>query len=212
MGVRGWTRVASDRLLAGINAWLASKVGFYQAFVGSLIWVGFGVAFGFDPHFFYYLFIATLISFVGTFNLAIFAKAAGLQAAAAVDRAESADVRLETMLEQHAAILDQLASSDETTRAVLVAQSVVLENQQHVIESLIELSERDLALGDRLEGAVERLTEMQEEQSKRHIENQRMTTEGLDLMRRMHTASRPVEKVAPARGARVKREKKEKGG
>lgn len=62
-----------DRIVTAFNDWLGTNRGFIHATLATLIWIPF-VAFGYDKHGFIYLYMATALSLISNFSLAIYAR------------------------------------------------------------------------------------------------------------------------------------------
>jgi len=157
-------RSLSDGFLEAVNNWLGSSAGFYQAFLGSLAWLYF-VFKGVDEHGFWYLFVATQVSFIGTFNLAIFAR----RSAAASDRA-SADAQ---------AALARMEASDDADGEILLSLKQSLENQQAVLDAVVALVQDGIAGRGALAAAlqtvddeIEQLRQVADEARARHERNE----------------------------------------
>lgn len=97
------------RIIDAFNRWLGSELGFIQATLITFLWVPF-VVIRIDNHGFFYLYIATALSLITNFSLAIYAR----RLAAEQDKFESW-------------LIQMLKTQADTTTLLLTLSNRILE-------------------------------------------------------------------------------------
>ena len=114
-----------DRQAAWVAAWLYSRSAFVWLVYGSVAWVPLVVG-GFDKHGFLYLYIATSLSLITQAPLAMLARRAALDAAAAEQKGQ--------------ATMEAMLAALEALETVLISVREDLDEQAEDLDEVLDLS------------------------------------------------------------------------
>lgn len=124
-----------DRFVAAYNNWLASRWGFLQAILVTILWVPF-VVYKIDPHGFIYLYCVSAFATISLFGVAIIARRAQRSADEATEQMLHILVALRQMMENDSAQMAFLVALAEETRQEQLQHTEMIEDLNEAFDHL----------------------------------------------------------------------------